>query len=349
MKKLLFLSAALLSVLALVFGITSCADDDDDDTEESVYALVNIPFKEFFASETSDGDFDAYSSATQKAANGSISYGTYHTQTEVKEATTQGITCPVKISKSSFEKLKNLGGNEITDSTASFDLTITGRGASTIRYSGKQNLFQSPDYSYYLLSEEPSYYKEASVSDTGATFSKIKGSTKDIGKIYVTIAAGEAHHYFSPAITLYTDDSKNEGKVIKLSFDNGDIAKTVTKDDEGNETLEDKTLGALKTIIATDSDGKSYGLTTLQNMFWGKSQIGFQAPESEDESKNLYPQHELVGKTIAKLTFVTETEIYTASNFTVGTVETDSETNLTTFTANEGEEAKFVIPNTQAK
>ena len=147
MKKLLFLSVALLSVLALVFGITSCADDDDDDTEESVYALVNIPFKEFFASETNDGDFDAYSSATQKAANGSISYGTYHTQTNASKAVTGGITYPVKIATAS---LPSLTGNKITDDTASLEITTTGRGASTTRYSGKQNLFQSPDYSSFL-------------------------------------------------------------------------------------------------------------------------------------------------------------------------------------------------------
>ncbi len=53
-------------------------------------------------------------------------------------------------------------------------------------------------------------------------------------------------------------------------------------------------------------------------MFWGKSQIGFQAPGDD-----LLPQHELVGKQIAKLSFVTEKEVYVAENIITGTVSAD--------------------------
>mgnify|MGYP007086225284 CR=1 FL=1 len=45
-------------------------------------------------------------------------------------------------------------------------------------YKGKDALFESDSYSYYVLSEEPSYYKELTVGEDGSfTFSAIKGQS----------------------------------------------------------------------------------------------------------------------------------------------------------------------------
>ena len=307
------------------------------DMAEYSYALVNIPFETFFKEEAIG--FDAYSSATTKAAAGNMSYGTYHTQTKASEATTRGITYPVKIAKASLSALTGL---QITDESPSFDVTTSARGkSSTIRFSGKQNLFQSSDYSYYLLKDQPAYYKELSVVDGKFSAGKIVGEAKEIKNLYVTIAAGEAHHDFSPTITLYIDDPANAGKVTKLTF--GDEAESAVKITEsGSET---QSLSALKAVIATSSEGKSYGLTTLSNFFWGKSQIGFKAPKDKD----YYPQHPLVGKQVSSLTFITEKGLYVAKNIKVGSVSTDAETKLITFTENSGDEAKFVISNLQGK
>lgn len=304
---------------------------------EYSYALVNIPFDTFFEEEA--GEFDAYSGATTKVAAGNMSYGTYHTQTTASEATTRGITYPVKIEKAS---LSSLTGTPVTDESPSFEVTTTARNQkSTIRYKGKQNLFQSADYSYYLLKDVPAYYKELSVVDGKVSAGKIVGEAKEIKNLYVTIAAGEAHHDFSPAITLYIDDPNNAGKVTKLTFsDEADKAEKIT--DAGTS---EQVLSALKAIVATSAEGKSYGLTTLSNIFWGKSQIGFKAPKDKD----YYPQHALVGKQVSSLTFITEKGLYVAKNIKVGTVVTESETKLMTFTANSGDEAKFVIPNLQGK
>lgn len=347
MKKII---KAVSIFTALVLGLTSCNNGNSASEDDSVYVLLNIPFEKFFEKETSDG-FDAYSSATQKAANGNISYGTYHTESLVSEAKTRGIIFPVKINESDLAKF---GGVQVKDEDASLDITVTGRGASTIRYCGKQLLFQNPDYSWYVLEEKPAFYKEASVNGNSISFSKTIGNEKAVPSLYVEIKAGEAHHNFSPAITFYQAASENsapEGSVTveKFAFKNGDIAKTVTQDENQNEVLSDKTLNALKTIVAESSDGKSYGLTTLENMFWGKSQIGFQAPTVEDAegNKTYYPVHELVGKTIVKLIFYTETGIYTAENFTLGTTVTDSTTKVVTFTPSE--DTAFTVPNIQAK
>ena len=45
-------------------------------------------------------------------------------------------------------------------------------------YNGKDALFESASYSYYILSETPSYYKEATVNADGSfSFSEVKGAT----------------------------------------------------------------------------------------------------------------------------------------------------------------------------
>lgn len=310
------------AAIMLSLALCSCNDGSSNDpSDDNVFALVNIPYAEFFKSETTDGNFDAYTSATQKVANGSMSYGTYHESETPAEAVAKGITCPVKISKSLLE---SLGGTEFTDASPNFDITTVVRNKpSTIRYSGKQNLFQAKDYSYYILDNTPTYYKEAYKENGKVIFGEIISSPKDMGTLYVTIAAGEQHHDFSPTISLYTSDEElSSGKtsitVAKLNeFTGAEKAISVSKDENDVETLTDASLSALKTIIATDSEGKEYGLTTLSNFFWGKKQMGFKAPAAN----NYYPQHELVGKTITKLTFITETDIYTTSNIIKGSVE----------------------------
>ena len=101
MKK----SFIILSALSLLCALTlSGCNESDDSTDDSVFALVNVPFEKFFANETTDGNFDAYTSATQKAANGSMCYGTYYKEGEaVSDSVCQGIITPVKISKSLFK------------------------------------------------------------------------------------------------------------------------------------------------------------------------------------------------------------------------------------------------------
>ena len=316
MKKYI---TSLAAIIALAFSFIACTtpSSSSDDfapiaLDNRVFALVNIPFDKFFEAETTDGKYDAYSSATQKTSNGSMCYGTYS-----KDNQTAGISYPVKISLSD---LKSLGGEEISDSTPYKEITTSGRGGtSTVRYIGKQLLFHSGDFAYYILKSAPVSYKEASVSGSSVSFGKIKGNTKKIDTLYVTIAAGESHHEFSPAITLYVkDDSKvsaNGIPVKKLTF--AEIGDSVQKVD--GEKLTEQKLSALRTIIATSAEGKSYGLTVLNNMFWGKSQMGFQAPSA----KSYLPQHELVGKKISEFRFVTEKEVYVAKDFLVGKVTDD--------------------------
>ena len=48
---------------------------------------------------------------------------------------------------------------------------------NTVTYKGQGALFESASYSYYTLSDTPSYYKEATVNEDGSlSFSEVKGA-----------------------------------------------------------------------------------------------------------------------------------------------------------------------------
>ena len=50
---------------------------------------------------------------------------------------------------------------QVTDSSK-VDITVSMKGKeTTTTYEGKDALFESPSYSYYMLSEVPSYYKRS--------------------------------------------------------------------------------------------------------------------------------------------------------------------------------------------
>lgn len=84
------------------------------------------------------------------------------------------MTFPVKVSDISVLKDKK----QIKDN-ASVSITTAIKGKeTTTEYKGKDALFESDSYSYYVLSEEPSYYKELTVGEDGSfTFSAIKGKS----------------------------------------------------------------------------------------------------------------------------------------------------------------------------
>ena len=128
-----------------------------------VYVLMNIPYDKFYAAE-GDDDVDAVTSATkQKTRKSGLTAGSYHVNSDGTDIT--GVVYPVKVSDiSALEKY-----TKITDESK-VDITVSGKGGEqTTTYEGKDALFESASYSYYILSEAPSYYKEATVNEDGAT------------------------------------------------------------------------------------------------------------------------------------------------------------------------------------
>ena len=135
-----------------------------EDVKQEAYVLMNIPYAAFYAAE-GDSDVDAVSSATKMKTRASLAAGSYHVNNDGSDIS--GITFPVKVSD-----LAALTGKytQITDDSK-VDITTTIKGKeSTTTYTGKDALFENASYSYYVLSEAPSYYKEATVDENGNVF-----------------------------------------------------------------------------------------------------------------------------------------------------------------------------------
>ena len=140
-------------------------EDGEDPEEYSGYVLMNIPYAEFYKNEISS--VDAITSATLrgKARNMNVNGASYHQSEEA--VTTEGIrgtTYPVKVS---LEDLAKLGGTQVTDADSiSYEMNVRGQ-MTTFTLEGAGVLQESPDYSYYILSKNPSSYKEVTVAEDG--------------------------------------------------------------------------------------------------------------------------------------------------------------------------------------
>ena len=135
------------------------------DVQKEVYVLMNIPYADFYKADGVTGA-DAVSSATKQKTRASLAAGSYHVNSDGSDIT--GVTFPVKISDASvLEKYM-----QITDDSK-VDITTSIKGKkSTTTYKGKDALFESASYSYYILSDTPSYYKEATVENGNVSFGK---------------------------------------------------------------------------------------------------------------------------------------------------------------------------------
>lgn len=165
---------SIILLLTALMCITSIASAD-----EAVYVLMNIPYADFYGAENA---IDAITSATLngKARNTNVIGASYHQSEEA--VSTEGIAgaiYPVKAAKSDLEAL---GGIEITDEAA-LNYTFSARGKDTeVSLTGADTLIESPNYSYYLLSDVPAAYKELSIENGKPVFSEATG----------TVVSGEA-------------------------------------------------------------------------------------------------------------------------------------------------------------
>lgn len=139
------------------------------DAQKEVYVLMNIPYADFYKADGVTGA-DTVSSATKQKTRASLASGSYHVNSDGSDIT--GVTFPVKISDGSvLEKY-----TQVTDeSEVTITTNIKGK-ENTVTYKGQDALFESASYSYYTLSDTPSYYKEATVNEDGSlSFSEVKG------------------------------------------------------------------------------------------------------------------------------------------------------------------------------
>ncbi|MCR5566256.1 MAG: hypothetical protein K6F61_05350 [Clostridiales bacterium] len=167
MRKLF---ALLLSVALLV-----CCHGTSTGEEEGVYALMTIPYDMFYEAETTAGKYDSVTSATRvKPLMTEYSGGSFHFMPDGREIT--GVIFPVYAENESI--LEMYGGMKITDeSSVTITVKINGKNVKTT-YTGKDALFQSYPFSYYLLSEVPAVYK---VLGRNSTLGPMQGRVVELG------------------------------------------------------------------------------------------------------------------------------------------------------------------------
>ena len=243
-------------------------------TQKDVYVLMNIPYADFYKAEGVTGA-DAVSSATKQKTRASLASGSYHVNRDGSDIT--GVTFPVKISDaSSLEKY-----TQITDDSR-VDITTSIKGKeSTTTYKGKDALFESASYSYYILSDTPSYYKEATVNADGTfNFSEVKGEASK-----VTTLSGATTEF-------------------KTSSNYGDYQLNIDGLPESIKTV----YG----VVISTKEGGSYGLRHVENI-WKKAKLAWSTgfvTESHGSTLDSKDYVAMMGQTINKVTYYTDDGIY---------------------------------------
>ena len=239
---------------------------------KEVYVLMNIPYDKFYAEE-GDDNADAVTSATLNKTRSSLAAGSYHVSSDGSDIT--GIVYPVKLEDASaLDKL-----TQVTDSSK-VDITVSMKGKeTTTTYEGKDALFESPSYSYYMLSEVPSYYKKATVNEDGSlSFGKAEGAEVQ-------------------TLSNVTAD-------FRTSSNYGDYQMNLSG-------LPDDITTVYGVVVGT-KEGDSYGLRHVENI-WKISKLAWStgfvttAHGNQLQYKDYVP---MMGQTISKVTYYTNAGIY---------------------------------------
>ena len=255
----------------------------DGQTEGEAYVLMNIPYDDFYKAELKNNDVkvDTFTSATKQKTRSSLAKGSYHVNSDGSDIT--GVTFPVKVSDISVLKDKK----QIKDN-ASVSITTTIKGKeTTTEYKGKDALFESDSYSYYVLSKEPSYYKELTVGEDGSfTFSAIEGKS----------AAPETKQVQAEFKT-----KSNHGD-YQLKFDKTEFKSIINIDT-------DTVYGA----VINTTDGTTYGLCHQENIWKGYELAWSTGYTTESHGCHLNSEHfeSMMGKTIDSVTYYASNGIYT--------------------------------------
>ena len=255
----------------------------DGQTEGEAYVLMNIPYDDFYKAELKNNDVkvDTFTSATKQKTRSSYAKGSYHVNSDGSDIT--GVTFPVKVSDISVLKDKK----QIKDN-ASVSITTAIKGKeTTTEYKGKDALFESDSYSYYVLSKEPSYYKELTVGEDGSfTFSAIEGKS----------AAPEKKQVQAEFKT-----KSNHGD-YQLKFDKTEFKSIINIDT-------DTVYGA----VINTTDGTTYGLCHQENIWKGYELAWSTGYTTESNGCHLNSEHfeSMIGKTIDSVTYYASNGIYT--------------------------------------
>lgn len=254
------------------------SEPEKPDVTTETYVLMNIPYDQFYAADVNNSvKVDAFTSATKnKVRTAGLAGGSYHVNASGDEIT--GVTFPVKVG----EGVDLSKYTKVTDES-SVDITVTNRGqTSTTTYTGKDALFESASYSYYTLSEAPSYYKEVTLNADGSlSFGKTQGTAQKVFGV-------------TPELTTQTSYGD-----YQLNLDG--LENTISQSDT-----------QIYGVIVSTKEGNDYGMRHLENI-WRVTELawctGFTSavhncPTSSAHYVNMMGQH------INKVTYYTSQGIY---------------------------------------
>ena len=219
-------------------GGSSSGGGSNSSNSQYTYVLMNIPYADFYKAEMSDtsASVDAVSSATKAKTRSNLAAGSYHINSDGSDIS--GVIYPVRVKNSDLSGL-----TRITDSDSK-SITVSLRGnETTTEYKGKDALFESASYSYYVLGDTPSSYKEATLTDGKWSFGKATGTAVTDSEATISGFTANGHH------TKY-EFTVNSDKITKG----------------------EKVYG----VVLTDTEGNNYGLRHVVEI-WRATELGFNA------------------------------------------------------------------------
>lgn len=285
-KKLLSAGLSIVMALSMLPTAAFAADTDPNGSNNTAeYVLMNIPYADFYENELINNTIpvDGFTSATlNKTRTASLATGSYHVNADGTDIS--GITYPVKVGADvDLSKYK-----KVTDSD-SVTISVTNRGQTSVStYNGKDALFENEDYAYYVLDEEPSYYKEVTTEENGSlSFGKVAGTAST-----------------PVSVSGVTANLKTETSYGDYQLDLSGVTFST-----------DTVYAVVLTAVDTNGTETSYGLRHMENVWRGTALswcTGF--TDAVHGCPTSYkPYESMMGQTIKKITYYTSDGIYEMS------------------------------------
>lgn len=254
------------------------------------YVLMNIPYADFYAAENNNAGTDIVTSATLQKTRSSLASGSYHVNSDGTDIS--GATFAVKVGEGDIDWSKFTRVTD--DSSVTITTSIKGK-ESTTTYTGKDALFESANYSYYVLpaGEVPTNYKELTADSEGnLSFGAVEGKE-------------------ATELANVTADFKTSSKYGDYEIDFKNLREQMV-DADGNQAT---VYGAV--VNAADADGtiEGYGMRAVENIWKGKEIAWSCGLVNESHGSPLSSQYykSMMGKTIKSVTFYTSTGTYTVA------------------------------------
>lgn len=258
--------------------------------EAGDYVLMNIPYADFYAAESNNAGTDVVTSATKQKTRSTLASGSYHVNSDGTDIS--GVTFAVKVGEGDIDWSKFTRVTD--DSSVTITTSIKGK-ESTTTYTGKDALFESASYSYYVLpaGEVPANYKELTADTNGnLTFGAVEGKE-------------------ATELANVTADFKTSSKYGDYEIDFKNLREQMA-DADGNQAT---VYGAVVNAVDAGGAVEGYGMRAVENIWKGKEIAWSCGLVTESHGSPLSSQYykSMMGKTIKSVTFYTSTGTYTVA------------------------------------